>query len=96
MGDTARGDGGVSGPLHIVVLMGGWSAEREVSLSSGAGVAEALEGLGHRVTRIDMGVLLASGPTSYHPPAQAARLRPEPPPSTTVLPVVRRSATAYS
>jgi D-alanine-D-alanine ligase len=34
--------------------MGGWSAEREVSLMSGAGVAEALEGLGHRVTRIDM------------------------------------------
>ncbi|OQW48026.1 MAG: D-alanine--D-alanine ligase [Proteobacteria bacterium SG_bin6] len=34
--------------------MGGWSAEREVSLKSGAGVAEALESLGHRVTRIDM------------------------------------------
>ncbi len=42
-------------PLHIAVLMGGWSAEREVSLTSGAGVADALEGLGHRVTRIDMG-----------------------------------------
>ncbi|MFL6845223.1 MAG: D-alanine--D-alanine ligase [Allosphingosinicella sp.] len=41
--------------LHIAVLMGGWSAEREVSLTSGAGVADALEGLGHRVTRIDMG-----------------------------------------
>lgn len=41
-------------PLHIAVLMGGWSAERKVSLSSGAGVAEALESLGHRVTRIDM------------------------------------------
>ncbi len=40
--------------LHIVVLMGGWSAEREVSLSSGAGIAEALESLGHRVTAIDM------------------------------------------
>jgi D-alanine-D-alanine ligase len=35
--------------------MGGWSAEREVSLTSGAGVADALESLGHRVTRIDMG-----------------------------------------
>jgi D-alanine-D-alanine ligase len=34
--------------------MGGWSAEREVSLSSGAGVADALESLGHRVSRIDM------------------------------------------
>jgi D-alanine-D-alanine ligase len=41
--------------LHIAVLMGGWSAEREVSLTSGAGVADALESRGHRVTRIDMG-----------------------------------------
>ena len=40
--------------LHIAVLMGGWSAEREVSLSSGAGIVEALETLGHRVTAIDM------------------------------------------
>lgn len=45
----------MTGPLHIAVLMGGWSAEREVSLASGTGVAEALESLGHRVTRIDMG-----------------------------------------
>ena len=42
-------------PLHVAVLMGGWSAEREVSLMSGSGVADALESLGHRVTRIDMG-----------------------------------------
>ncbi|MET0270751.1 MAG: D-alanine--D-alanine ligase [Sphingomonas sp.] len=41
-------------PLHIAVLMGGWSSEREVSLMSGEGVADALESLGHRVTRIDM------------------------------------------
>ena len=41
--------------LHIAVLMGGWSAEREVSLVTGAGVAEALESRGHRVSRIDMG-----------------------------------------
>jgi D-alanine-D-alanine ligase len=40
--------------LHVAVLMGGWSAEREVSLVTGAGVAEALESRGHRVTRIDM------------------------------------------
>ncbi|WP_268796015.1 D-alanine--D-alanine ligase [Sphingomonas sp. Leaf17] len=40
--------------MHIVVLMGGWSSERPVSLMSGAGVADALESLGHRVTRIDM------------------------------------------
>ena len=40
--------------LHVAVLMGGWSSERDVSLSSGTGVADALEALGHRVTRIDM------------------------------------------
>ena len=42
-------------PLHVAVLMGGWSSERDVSLTSGKGVADALESLGHRVTRIDMG-----------------------------------------
>lgn len=41
--------------IHVLVLMGGWSSEREVSLTSGAGVADALEGLGYRVTRLDMG-----------------------------------------
>jgi D-alanine-D-alanine ligase len=40
--------------LHVAVLMGGWSNEREVSLMSGEGVAKALESRGHRVTRIDM------------------------------------------
>jgi len=43
------------GKLHIAVLMGGWANEREVSLMSGAGVADALEARGHTVTRIDMG-----------------------------------------
>ena len=43
------------GKLHVAVLMGGWSSEREVSLMSGEGVAQALEERGHRVTRIDMG-----------------------------------------
>ncbi len=41
-------------PLHILVLMGGWANEREVSLMSGKGVADALESVGHRVTRLDM------------------------------------------
>lgn len=42
--------------LHVVVLMGGWSAEREVSLMSGRGVAEALRGNGWtNVTELDMG-----------------------------------------
>src|SRR5882724_2505263 len=40
---------------HVAVLMGGWSAEREVSLRSGRACAEALLRLGYRVTRIDVG-----------------------------------------
>jgi D-alanine-D-alanine ligase len=35
--------------------MGGWSAEREVSLRSGRACAEALEKRGYRVTKIDVG-----------------------------------------
>lgn len=45
----------MSAAIHVAVLMGGWSNEREVSLSSGKGVADALEKKGYRVTRIDMG-----------------------------------------
>jgi D-alanine-D-alanine ligase len=42
--------------LHVVVLMGGWSAEREVSLTSGKGVAEALRERGwSNVSELDMG-----------------------------------------
>jgi D-alanine-D-alanine ligase len=41
--------------LHVVVLMGGWSKERPVSLTSGKGVAEALRTRGWtRVTELDM------------------------------------------
>jgi D-alanine-D-alanine ligase len=40
---------------HVAVLMGGWSAEREVSLRSGAECAAALErGGGYRVSRVDV------------------------------------------
>ena len=41
--------------MKIAVLMGGWSAEREVSLVTGADVAAACERLGHEVHRVDMG-----------------------------------------
>ncbi|RYY26852.1 MAG: D-alanine--D-alanine ligase [Sphingomonadales bacterium] len=53
--------------LHVAVLMGGWSAEREVSLMSGAGIAEALESLGHQVTRIDMDRDVAAKLTAAKP-----------------------------
>jgi D-alanine-D-alanine ligase len=38
---------------HVVVLMGGYSVERDVSLNSGAACADALEKSGYRVTRLD-------------------------------------------
>jgi D-alanine-D-alanine ligase len=39
--------------LNIVVMLGGPSAEREVSLRSGAAVAKALRSLEHNVTELD-------------------------------------------
>ncbi len=52
---------GLDRNLHIVVLMGGWSAERPVSLMSGKGVAQALRERGYeRVTELDMDREVAS------------------------------------
>ncbi|MFN8570455.1 MAG: D-alanine--D-alanine ligase [Gemmatimonadaceae bacterium] len=47
--------------MRVAVLMGGTSAERDVSLASGLRVAEALRGVGHDVVSIDTatGVLSA-------------------------------------
>ncbi|MFK8250244.1 D-alanine--D-alanine ligase [Ancylobacter terrae] len=53
---------------HVAVLMGGWSSEREVSLRSGAACAKALESVGYRVTRVDVGRDIAE---------VLARLRPD-------------------
>ena len=39
---------------HVAVLMGGWSAEREVSLWSGKACADAAERAGYRVSRLDV------------------------------------------
>ena len=40
---------------HVAVLMGGWSAEREVSINSGLACTEALKKSGYRVTPVDAG-----------------------------------------
>ncbi|MBJ7448519.1 MAG: D-alanine--D-alanine ligase [Brevundimonas sp.] len=53
--------------LHVAVLMGGLSSEREVSLSSGKGCADALEGQVARVTRVDAGRDLAQVLTALKP-----------------------------
>ncbi len=53
---------------HVAVLMGGLSAEREVSLCSGEACAKALEGEGFQVTRVDVDRTIAD---------VLARLRPD-------------------
>jgi D-alanine-D-alanine ligase len=45
---------------HVAVLMGGVSAEREVSLVSGEACASALEERGYRVSRVDAATDLAA------------------------------------
>ncbi|MDR7035064.1 D-alanine--D-alanine ligase [Mesorhizobium sp. BE184] len=40
---------------HVAVLLGGFSSERPVSLSSGKACADALEAEGYQVTRVDVG-----------------------------------------
>lgn len=51
----------MTAPLKVAVLMGGWSAEREVSLSSGAGIVKALEERGHIAIAVDLGATPAEG-----------------------------------
>jgi D-alanine-D-alanine ligase len=52
---------------HVAVLMGGWSAEREVSLRSGKACADAVSRLGYQVTRIDVGRDIANVLTTVKP-----------------------------
>ena len=54
---------------HVAVLMGGWSSEREISLRSGHACADALEGEGYRVTRVDVGPDIATVLTELKPDA---------------------------
>src|SRR6185369_14194329 len=58
VGNPPRGrermNGNGCGRKRVLVLMGGWSAEREVSLSSGTEVARALNESGYRVDTLDV------------------------------------------
>src|SRR3954453_1894706 len=58
------------GRMKIAVLLGGTSAEREVSLASGLGIVKALRERGHQVWTVDT----ARG---YVPPEREADLLPE-------------------
>ncbi|HEY7853443.1 MAG TPA: D-alanine--D-alanine ligase, partial [Caulobacteraceae bacterium] len=53
--------------MHVAVLLGGLSAERDVSLVSGAACADALDRLGARVSRVDAGRDLAVVLTALKP-----------------------------
>jgi D-alanine-D-alanine ligase len=52
---------------HVAVLMGGWSAEREVSLRSGKACADAAERCGYKVSRIDVARDIATILTDLKP-----------------------------
>jgi D-alanine-D-alanine ligase len=52
---------------HVAMLMGGLSAEREVSLNSGRGCAQALESVGYKVTQVDVGRDIADRLTALKP-----------------------------
>lgn len=52
---------------HVAVLMGGWSSEREVSLTSGRAVAKALREEGFKVSEIDVDRNLAAALTALKP-----------------------------
>jgi len=52
---------------HVAVLMGGWSAEREVSLSTGAAVVKVLKQAGYDVAPIDVQRDMATLLTRLYP-----------------------------
>src|ERR1700693_2669868 len=54
---------------HVAVLMGGWSAERDVSLRSGRACADALARLGYQVTAIDVTPQIAEALAATKPDA---------------------------
>ncbi len=57
----------MSNGIHVAVLMGGWSSERPVSLMSGNGIADALERVGYRVSRVDMDRNIAATLSALNP-----------------------------
>ncbi len=63
---------GASAPLRVVVLKGGDSSEREVSLASAAQVEAALREAGHEVTALDVRDRTLPGLVTTHPAVAAA------------------------
>jgi D-alanine-D-alanine ligase len=81
---------------HVAVLMGGWSAEREVSLNSGAGCAAALERQGYRVTQIDVGRDIAQVLAATRPDVALNMLHGRPGEDGTIQGLLEIMAIPYS
>src|SRR5262249_22757327 len=81
---------------HVAVLMGGWSAEREVSLRSGRACAEALTRQGYRVTRIDVGRDIATVLGTVKPDAALNVLHGRPGEDGTLQGILEILAIPYS
>ena len=58
--------------MRVAVLMGGTSSEREVSLTSGRAVCEAMVSLGYEVDAIDVGTDIATLVDRLDPPPDVA------------------------
>src|SRR5712691_88142 len=81
---------------HVAVLMGGWSAERDVSLRSGRACADALERKGYRVTRVDVGRDIATVLGTLKPDAALNVLHGRPGEDGTLQGILEIVAVPYS
>ena len=81
---------------HVAVLMGGWSAEREVSLRSGKACADAAERAGYRVTRVDVGRDIATVLRTLNPDVALNLLHGRPGEDGTLQGVLEIAGVPYS
>jgi D-alanine-D-alanine ligase len=81
---------------HVAVLMGGWSAEREISLRSGAACAAALTKVGYRVTPVDVGRDVATVLAALKPDAALNLLHGRPGEDGTIQGVLEILGIPYS
>jgi D-alanine-D-alanine ligase len=81
---------------HVAILMGGWSAEREVSLRSGKACADAAARAGYRVSRIDVGRDIATVLQTLKPDVALNMLHGKPGEDGTVQGILETLAIPYS
>ena len=81
---------------HVAVLMGGWSAERDISLRSGKACADALERQGYRVTRIDVARDIASVLQTLKPDAALNMLHGRPGEDGTIQGILETIGVPYT